>query len=128
MILETRTKINLHLNMLEEKLLCELKSTTNTCKSTYMKFLRKLESTEEMLTKLREQTLHMKEFSSDILVFLGTRQVTYLIARETNSIKNELGDVKDYRFQVTLHEPIEKFVNIVQNFGKITVSKFVVKF
>lgn len=128
MILETRTKINLHLNMLEEKLLCELKSTTNTCKSMCMKFLKKLESTEEMLTKLREQTLHMKEFSSEIQVFLGTRQVTNLIAKETNSIKNELGDAKDYRFQVTLHELIEKFVNIVHNYGKITVSEFVVNF
>ncbi|XP_071150320.1 tripartite motif-containing protein 29-like [Mytilus edulis] len=123
MILETRTKINLHLNKLEEKLLCELKPTTDNCKSKYMNFLKKLEATEELISKLREQTLHMKQFSSDIQVFLGTHQVTNLIARETNSIKNELRDTKDYRFQVTLHELIDKFVNIVRNVGTITVSE-----
>ncbi|XP_063418501.1 E3 ubiquitin-protein ligase TRIM22-like [Mytilus trossulus] len=125
-VLETRTKINGQLDRLQEKLLQELKSTTDTCKSKYMKILQKLKSTEEMLTKLREQTIHMKQFSSDIQVFLGTRQVNKRVGSEVESIKNDIRGVnKDYNLKISIDGLIQKLSNEVEEFGKITVSESV---
>ncbi|XP_076088691.1 uncharacterized protein LOC143059087 [Mytilus galloprovincialis] len=123
MVLETRTKINSQLDKLQEKLLNELKSAFLTCKSKYMKILQKLKSTEKMLTKLREETKHMKAFSSDIQVFLGTRQVNKRIVSEVKSIKSEIGAAKDYALKVYIDSLIEKLSNDVEEFGKIMVSE-----
>ncbi|VDI43859.1 tripartite motif-containing protein 2/3 [Mytilus galloprovincialis] len=127
MVLETRKKINSHLDKLQEKLIHEITSTSQICKSKYMKILRKLESTEEMIIKLREQTKHMKQFSSDIQVFLGTRQVTKRITHEVESIKSEIGAAKDYELKVSIHRFIEQLSNDIedQEFGKIMVSESV---
>ncbi|CAC5408353.1 unnamed protein product [Mytilus coruscus] len=119
MVFESRMIINGHLDRLQDKLLNELTSTSDTCKSKYLKILQKLKSTAEMLTKLREQTLHMKQFSSDIQVFLGTRQFNRLIESEIKSMKDEIGPIKDYELKVENHSIIEKLLNEVEEFGQI---------
>lgn len=123
MVLETRTKMNGHLDKVQEKLLHELKSTSQTCKSKYIKILQKLKSTEEMLTKLKKQTLHIKQFSSDIQVFLCTRQVHKQIKSEIESIMSEIGATKDFKLKVTMHRLIENMLN----FGNIKVSECTAK-
>ncbi|CAC5385485.1 unnamed protein product [Mytilus coruscus] len=122
-ILETRTKINSHLDKMQENLLSELRSTFHTCKSEYTKLLQKLKSKKEMLTKLREQTQHMKQFSSDIQVFLGTRQVNQQVVSEVESIKSEIGASKDYELKVAIHSLIEKLPKEIEEFGQIKVSE-----
>ncbi|XP_063418515.1 E3 ubiquitin-protein ligase TRIM22-like [Mytilus trossulus] len=123
MVLDTRAKINGQLDKLQEKLLHELRSTSQTCKSKYMKILQKLKSTEEMLTKLREQSIHTKQFSSDIQVFLGMRQVNKQVGSEVESIKNEISVTKDFTLKITIDGLIEKLSNEVEEFGKIFVSE-----
>ncbi|XP_071150322.1 uncharacterized protein [Mytilus edulis] len=123
MVLDTRTKINTHLDRLQEKLLQELRSTSHTCKSKYMKILQKLKSTEEMLSKLRENTKHMKQFSSDLQVFLGTRQVNKQIEQMVESIKSEIGAANAYELKVSIDSLIEKLLNEVEDFGKIVLSE-----
>ncbi|CAC5356915.1 unnamed protein product [Mytilus coruscus] len=122
-ILETRTKLNNHLDKMQENLLSELRATSLTCKSKYTKFLQKLKSKKEMLTKLREQTQHMKQFSSDIQVFLGTRQVNQQVISEVESIKSEIGASKDYELKVAIHSLIEKLSKEIEEFGQIKVSE-----
>ncbi|XP_071148310.1 E3 ubiquitin-protein ligase TRIM45-like [Mytilus edulis] len=123
MVLQTRTKINVHIDKLQENLLHELRSTSQACKSKYMKILQKLKSTQEMLTKVKEETKYMKQFSSDIQVFLGTRQVNKRISNEVESIKNEIGAAKDYELKVSIDSLIEKLSKDVEEFGKIMVSE-----
>ncbi|CAG2230664.1 unnamed protein product [Mytilus edulis] len=123
MVIETRKKINGQLDKLQEKLLHELRSSSASCKLKYTKILQKLKSTEEMLTKLRQQTLSMKQFSSDIQVFLGTRQVNKRIASEIESIKSEISVTKDYTLKISIQSLIEKLSNEVEEFGRITVSE-----
>ncbi|CAC5356917.1 unnamed protein product [Mytilus coruscus] len=126
-ILKTRTKINSHLDKMQENLLFELRATSLTCKSKYTKFLQKLKSKKEMLTKLREQTQHMKQFSSDIQVFLGTRQVNQQVISEVESIKSEIGATKDYELKVAIHSLIEKLSKETEEFGQMKVSDCNVK-
>ncbi|XP_071150326.1 uncharacterized protein [Mytilus edulis] len=123
MVLETRTKINGKLDNLQEKLLHELRSTSNTCSSKYMKILQTLKSKEEMLTKLSEQTIHMKQFFSDLQVFLGTRQVNRQILSEIESTKMEINASKDYKLKVAFHTLIEKLSSEMEEFGQISISE-----
>ncbi|XP_063418442.1 uncharacterized protein LOC134701242 [Mytilus trossulus] len=128
MVLETRTKINGHLDKLQKKLLQQLRSSSDTCKSKYLKILQKFRSSEEMLTQLREQTIHMKQFSSDLQVFLGTRQTNKQVGSEVESIKTEFEATKNYELKVSFHSVITKLSNEVDEFGKIMVSESATNF
>ncbi|VDI71127.1 Hypothetical predicted protein [Mytilus galloprovincialis] len=122
MIFETRKKVNLHLNKLEKKLLNELRSSSRTWKSKHMEIIQWLESTEEMIAKLSEQTLHMKQLSSDIQVFLGTRQVHQVITSKMESIKREIGDAKDYEMKLCINSMIKQLPNELETLGEIKVT------
>ncbi|CAG2230665.1 unnamed protein product [Mytilus edulis] len=76
-----------------------------------------------MLTKLSEQTIHMKQFSSDIQVFLGTRQFNRQILSEIESTKMAINASKDYKLKVAFHTLIEKLSNEIEEFGQISVSE-----
>ncbi|CAC5408355.1 unnamed protein product [Mytilus coruscus] len=120
-LLLTRTKVNDHLDKLQKKLLRELRSTSYLCTSKYNKLLQNLESREEMLTKLRKQTLHMKTNSSEKQLFFGTREINKKIAQEIESTKNVISTTKDYELKFILHSLIETFLNGVKEFGQIKV-------
>ncbi|CAC5388646.1 unnamed protein product [Mytilus coruscus] len=118
-----RKKVNSHLDKIEEKLLLELGSISRSCKSEYANILRRLKSAEEKLIKLMEQTLHIKQFSSDIQVFLGTYQGDKSLVSETKSIKDAIDTCKDYELRVDLNSQITKLSAEVQEFGQIKVSE-----
>ncbi|CAG2223035.1 unnamed protein product [Mytilus edulis] len=123
MILQTRTNVNTHLDKLQEKLLQELGSTSRSCKSEHSKILQKLQSAEDKLTKLREQTLHIKQYSSDIQVFLGTYQGNKTIVRETEFIKNAIWASKDYALKIDINSIIANLSTNVQDYGQIKISE-----
>ncbi|XP_063409083.1 uncharacterized protein LOC134692555 [Mytilus trossulus] len=123
-IQDTRRKINKHLDALEAKLIQTLISASETCKSNCNTFLRKFHSQQETLIKLKDQVLKMKEFASDLQVFLGTRQIDKLVMSETESIKTAAKSMYDYKFNLVLNSDIQKLSNsVVKDFGKIQVAE-----
>ncbi|XP_063411420.1 uncharacterized protein LOC134694345 [Mytilus trossulus] len=75
-----------------------------------------------------EQTTHMKQFSSDIQVFLGTRQVSRQILREVESTKSKFESSKNYELKVSMHSLITILSNELEEFGKIKVSESATNF
>ncbi|CAC5389421.1 unnamed protein product [Mytilus coruscus] len=127
-IRDTRTKINDHLDKFEEKLIQTLVSASETCKSKCNTFLRQFHSEEEKLIKLKYQVLQMKEFASDLQVFLGTRQIDKLVMSEIESIKTATDSIYDYKFNLDLNSDIEKVSNGgVKEFGEIQVTEHTTK-
>ncbi|CAC5403239.1 unnamed protein product [Mytilus coruscus] len=123
-IRNTRTKINSHLDELEEKLMETLVSASKTCKSKCQKFLQQFHSHEEKLRKLKDQVLQIKEFASDVQVFLGTRQIDKLVMSEIESIKTATDSIYDYKFNMILNSDVQKLSNgVVKNFGEIQVAE-----
>ncbi|CAC5361316.1 unnamed protein product [Mytilus coruscus] len=123
-ILNTRTKINGHLDELEEKLMQTLVSATKSCKFKCNKFLQQFNLQEEKLIKLKDQVLQMKEFSSDLQVFLGMRQLEKLVMSEIESFKTTAESTCDYKFNLVLNSDIKKLSNCaVQEFGEIQVTE-----
>lgn len=121
MVLKPRMVINGNLEKLQDKLLNKLTSKSNTYKSKYMNILQKLKSTAKMLTKRWEQILHMKQFSSEIQVFLGTCQFNKLIESEIKSMKDEIGHSKEYELKIENHSIIEKLSKEGKEFKEIQV-------
>ncbi|XP_076085035.1 uncharacterized protein LOC143055873 [Mytilus galloprovincialis] len=123
-IQDTRRKINKHLDALEEKLIQTLVSASETCKSNCNTFTRKFHSQQKTLIRLKDQVLKMKEFASDLQVFLGTRQIDQLVMSETESIKTAAKSMYDYKFNLVLNSDIQKLSNgLVKDFGKIQVAE-----
>ncbi|CAC5394673.1 unnamed protein product [Mytilus coruscus] len=104
-------------------MLLELGTISRFYKSEYAKIIQKLKSGEEKSTKLKEQTLHLKQFSSYIQVLLGTYQGNKSIVSETKSITDAIGASKDYELKTDFNSFITKLPKIVQDFGNIKVTK-----
>ncbi|CAC5357762.1 unnamed protein product [Mytilus coruscus] len=102
----TRTKINGHLDDLEEKLMQTLVSATKTYKSKCKNSLQQFKIQEEKLIKLKDQVLQMKEFASDLQVFLVTRQIDKLVMSEIESIKTATDFLYDFKFNLVLNSDI----------------------
>ncbi|CAC5367566.1 unnamed protein product [Mytilus coruscus] len=107
-IRDTRTKINSHLNELEEKLMQTLVSATKTCKSKCNNCLQQFNIQEKNLIKLKDQVLQMKKFASDKLVM-----------SEIESMKTATDSTNDYKFNLVLNSDIQKILNgVVKEFRR----------
>ncbi|CAC5361320.1 unnamed protein product [Mytilus coruscus] len=116
-IQNSRTKINSHLDKLEEKLMQTLVSATKTCKLKCNNFLQQFNLQEEKLITMKDQVVQMKKFASDLQVFLGTRQIYKLVMNEIESIKTLTDSIYDYTFNLKLSNAVFK------EFGDIQVTE-----
>ncbi|CAG2258108.1 unnamed protein product [Mytilus edulis] len=122
-ITDTRKNINKYLDELERKLLLDLKSKHENCKSKVVKILNQLKQMETEVEKLREQTLQMKRFASDLQVFLGTRQLNQALCKKIGSLKEEIRDYTNNNMEMEVNHVISSLVNEVKQFGKIKVME-----
>ncbi|XP_076089946.1 uncharacterized protein LOC143061975 [Mytilus galloprovincialis] len=126
-ITDTRKNLNEYLDKLERKLLLELKSKHENCKSEIMKILIKLRQMETEVEKMKEQTLQMKRFASDLQVFLGTRQLNQVLCKKVGSLKEEIRDYTNNNMEIEVNHVISSLMNEVKQFGEIRVSEAMVE-
>ncbi|CAC5365004.1 unnamed protein product [Mytilus coruscus] len=120
-ISDTRMNLKNYLDELERKLLLNLKSTHLSCKTKNIEILHQLKQKEKELKKLREQTLQMKCFASDLQVFLGTYQLNKTIIDNFRFLKEEIRDCTNNRMELDLHHVISSLIKEVRQFGEIKV-------
>ncbi|CAC5365069.1 unnamed protein product [Mytilus coruscus] len=121
MIKDTRMCLNKYLDELERKLLLDLNSIHGNCKSKYIKHLNELKQKEKEIENLREQTLKMKRFASDLQVFLGTRELNKTITEGIVSLKKKIRDHTNNRMKIEIHQVIGSLMKEVRQFGEIKV-------
>ncbi|CAG2258128.1 unnamed protein product [Mytilus edulis] len=126
-ITDTRKNLNEYLDKLERKLLLDLKSKHGNCKSKVVKILNQLRQMETEVEKLREQTIQMKRFASDLQVFLGTRQLNKELYKKIGSLKEEIKDYKNNNMEIEVNHVISSLMNEVKQFGEIRVSEAMVE-
>ncbi|XP_063425271.1 uncharacterized protein LOC134708559 [Mytilus trossulus] len=120
-ITDTRKNLNEYLDKLERNLLKDLKSKHDKGKSKIMKTLNNLKQMEKEVDKLKDQTIQMKRFASDLQVFLGTRQLNKTIGKKIGSIKEEIKNCTKTRMEIKVNRVISSLVNEVKQFGEIKV-------
>lgn len=70
---------------------------------------------------MKEQTLKMKRFASDLQVFLGTRQLNKTLNEEIGSLKADIKDHKNNRMKVEINDVLGSLMKEVKQFGEIKV-------
>ncbi|CAG2258106.1 unnamed protein product [Mytilus edulis] len=120
-ITDTRKNLNEYLDKIERKLLLDLKSKHGNCKSEILKILNKLRQIEKEVEKLREETLQMKRFASDLQVFLGTRHLNKTMSKKIGSLKEEIRSCTKNRMEIDVNHVISSLENEVKLFGEIKV-------
>ncbi|CAG2220348.1 unnamed protein product [Mytilus edulis] len=120
-IADTRMSLKKYLDELERKLLLDLKSKHENCKSKYSKILDQMKQIEQELENLRGQTLKMKRFASDLQVFLGTRELKNRTAEQIGSLKEDIRDHKNNRMEIEIHHVLGSLIKEVKQFGEIKV-------
>ncbi|XP_063420946.1 tripartite motif-containing protein 29-like [Mytilus trossulus] len=119
-ITDTRN-LNKYLDELERKLLLDLKSKHENCKSKIIKILHQLRKIEKDVEHLKKQTLQMKRFTSDLQVFLGTRQLNKTISKTIGSLKEEITSCTKKRIEIEVNNVISSLVKEVKQLGEIKV-------
>ncbi|XP_063425269.1 uncharacterized protein LOC134708557 [Mytilus trossulus] len=122
-ITDTRKNLNEYLDKLERKLLLDLKSKHGNCKSEILKILNKLRQMEKEVEKLKEQTIQMKSFASDLQVFLGTRHLNITMRKKIELLKEEIRNCTKNRMEIEVNHVINSLVNEVKLFGEIKVME-----
>ncbi|XP_052105735.1 uncharacterized protein LOC127738491 [Mytilus californianus] len=120
---DTRARILKKLDDLERKLLHELNTKHEHCKSEACKLLNRMKNSKRDLSCLREQTSQLKSFASDVQLFLGTHQINEAVFKEKESIKEGIKSVKNYEVYLQLHPSFISLTNEVDQLGKISVRK-----
>ncbi|XP_052093338.1 uncharacterized protein LOC127729556 isoform X2 [Mytilus californianus] len=120
-ITDTRKNLNEYLDKLERKLLLDLKSKHENCKSKMMKILNQLKQMEKEVEKLKDQTLQMKRFASDLQVFLGTRQLYQSVSRQVEWLKEEIRVCSKSKIEIEIHHMICSLMKEVKQYGEIKV-------
>ncbi|XP_076090601.1 uncharacterized protein LOC143062720 [Mytilus galloprovincialis] len=120
-ITDTRKNLNEYLDKIERKLLLDLKSKHGNCKSEILKILDKLRQIEKEVEKLREETLQMKRFASDLQVFLGTRHLNKIMSKKIGSLKEEIRRCTKNRMEIDVNHVISSLENEIKLFGEIKV-------
>lgn len=120
-IFDTREGINKHLDQLERKMLNELATTINSCRSTYGKLKNQLEQTEREIKQTQTQTSQLKCFASDLQMFLSTHQMNEEVQDQVHSLKDAISSVQNFNIEIELHQEITSLLKDVNSFGKIKV-------
>ncbi|VDI77036.1 Hypothetical predicted protein [Mytilus galloprovincialis] len=123
MIKDTRMCLNIYLDKLERNLLLDLTSKHVNFKFKYTKILNRLKQIEKEIVNIREQTLQMKRFKSDLKVFLGTHQLNTKILEKMGSLKEEIKDSTNNRIAIEIHPMINSLMKEVKRFGVIKVTE-----
>ncbi|CAC5365066.1 unnamed protein product [Mytilus coruscus] len=120
-IADTRMNLNKYLDELERKVLLDLKSQHGNSQLKFVKFLNQLKQQEKEIENLREQTLKLKRYATDLQVFLGTRELNKTMNEKIGSLKEEIRDHTNDRIELEIHHVLGVLMKEVGQFGVIKV-------
>lgn len=119
---ETRNEINKHLDELERNLLVDLTKEKQTCKSKYNDNQSQLQLSAKRLIQFKHKTTQMKEYASEMQVFLGTREIKKLVDDEIKALMNVPSPLK-YRITLEINPKFKSFIKDVDHLGKIKIEE-----
>lgn len=91
--------------------------------SESIKDLNDFEDAQKNMINLKEHTSKLKDFASDLHVFLGTRQVFKTVNEDIKSMKLVTCRSRSYDIEFDLHPNINHLFEQFDQFGKIKLEK-----
>ncbi|VDI73863.1 Hypothetical predicted protein [Mytilus galloprovincialis] len=98
-----------------------LSTKTFNCKSFFGKVLHQLNLADGKLSQLKEEMETMKQMSSDVQVFLGTREINKTLCEEIKSIKGIIDNT--FEIKIEIDSSITSLMNCVDRLGVISVEE-----
>ncbi|CAG2190180.1 unnamed protein product [Mytilus edulis] len=108
---------------LQQRLLQELSLKADECLSESSKDLQNFEDAQKYLTKLKKQTFKLIEFSSNLHMFLGTREVYKDVNKEIKSIILATSHSRSYNIEFDFHPMIDNLLEHIIKVAKINIEK-----
>ncbi|XP_063402598.1 uncharacterized protein LOC134686776 [Mytilus trossulus] len=123
-IKQTRTKINLHLDKLQEVLTKELMSTEQKESSKIRQLLTTLTKKEQEMSKYQTNFAHIKQYGSELQTFLSMKQLEKDIAVEEEFIQSLTKDsiTNQVNISFRINKSLLEITTSLQRFGDIIVS------
>ncbi|XP_071160953.1 E3 ubiquitin-protein ligase TRIM45-like [Mytilus edulis] len=122
-ITDTRAIILKKIDDLEQKLLHELDTIHDNCKSETNTLLNQSKNAKRDFNCLREQTSQLKSFASKIQLFLGTRQINEAVFKKVESVKEGIKSVHNFEVHLQLNTTIISLLDEEEQLGSLTVRK-----
>lgn len=119
-----RSMINKHLDRLEENLIQELETKFEECTSKNGQVLEDLKNAERDLCNLKQQLHQMKNFGSDVQIFLGRHKVKDIVLEKIAAVEPVLSSAaNNYMVGLKLHPLTTSLLKDWLYFGSITISE-----
>lgn len=119
-----RSMINKHLDRLEADLLLELNTKFDECTSKNKQVLEDLNSAEKDLSILKQQLHQMKNYGSDVQIFLGRHKVKDVVFEKIAAVEPALKTAaNNYMVGLRLHPMTTSLLKDWLYFGSITISE-----
>lgn len=120
-IKETRYEFNKHLDELEQNLLVDLSKKKQTCKSKYNENQSQMQLSAKRLSQFKHKTAQMKQYASEMQVFLGTRQIKNSVDDEVKTLMS--GSPLKYGITLEINPILKSFFKDVDHLGKINIEE-----
>ncbi|XP_071137273.1 uncharacterized protein [Mytilus edulis] len=123
-IQQTRTKINNHLDKLQNDLMKELMATEQNESSKIRKLLTTLKQKEEKVAKYQTNLANINKFASELHTFLSIKHIQNDMAIEDKFIQSLFkSDTTDQvNISCTINKSLQQITASIQKFGEINVS------
>ncbi|CAC5357680.1 unnamed protein product [Mytilus coruscus] len=123
-IKQTRTKINNHLDKLQNDLMKELMATEQKESSKIRKLLTSLKQKEQKMAKYQANVANIKQYASELQTFLSMKHIQKDMAIEDKFIQSLIkSDTTDQvSISCKINKSLQQIIASGQKFGEINVS------
>ncbi|XP_052089884.1 E3 ubiquitin-protein ligase TRIM33-like [Mytilus californianus] len=121
---QTRTKINHHLDKLQDDLMKDLITTEQNESSKIKKVLTTLKRKEKEIAKHQANFVHIKQHSSELNTFLFMKQIEKDIAVEEKFIESIIKNdfLNQTKISCEINKSLHQLTASIQKFGEMNIS------
>ncbi|CAG2255462.1 unnamed protein product [Mytilus edulis] len=123
-VLETRARINLHLDKLQNAILKDLKTREEEDINKIRRLLKSMTDKEEEITELQTNISNIKQYASELQTFLALKHIEKDVVAEEKHIQSMVKSdgANQVDFSCKINPTLQGFVSAIEKFGDVMVT------
>ncbi|CAC5416180.1 unnamed protein product [Mytilus coruscus] len=119
---ETRDEINKKLDQLQEMILSDLTAKTENEREKLDEYTEELTKKEKKVKEIREQSSKIKEFASEIQVFVVMKNMQHTVNKEKEMMKLKLNNIPKGLPSLKINSELSNLTKNLKTFGEIYIE------
>ncbi|CAG2198768.1 unnamed protein product [Mytilus edulis] len=123
-VLETRSRINLHLDKLQDAILKDLKTREEEESNKIRRLLKSMTDKEKEIAELQTNIANIKQYASELQTFLALKHIEKDVVAEEKYIQSMVKSdgAKQVDFSCNINPSLQGLISAIQKFGDVVVT------